>query len=481
MSKRKKLHTAITKIISQHTTDHAHTTGAIIAALQKTDWLEHTTTKAHSGATICVLDTGAAINAEASAMLQALHSRSTGGIKHHLKILAEKGAGDFMKSFYVGYGHKSIGDCGTTTIFIEGVSMLAAKAIQDWPLYSGQESSTRYVDFQFQPFINPLDTKKGSDILEKWRTFYIDAMPHVRTHLMEQFPCTNPAKEKIHTKAINARAFDILRGFLPAGASTNLAWHTNLRQAADKLMVLRHHPLIEVRQIADAIDRALYKQYPHSFLHERFAHTEEYNEQIMTQAYYYHNKQQPDFAITKNHIDKKMLPYEILHARPFKTELPRYCREFGDIMFDFTLDFGSFRDIQRHRAITQRMPLLTTELGFESWYLNELPTHIAKKAQKLLASQEKAIHSLHTSPEMQQYYIAMGYKTANRIVGDLGGLVYLIELRSTRFVHPTLRKRAIQMAQYLLKTYQKSGLVLHLDTEPHDFDVRRGEHDIELK
>jgi thymidylate synthase ThyX len=51
-----------------------------------------------------------------------------------------------METFYVGYGHASIADCGSTTIFIEGISILADKAIQDWQLYSGQETSTRYID-----------------------------------------------------------------------------------------------------------------------------------------------------------------------------------------------------------------------------------------------------------------------------------------------------------------------------------------------
>ena len=74
--------------------------------------------------------------------------------KDDLKILEEKGADDFMSKFYVGYGHKSIGDCGSCTIFIEGVSMLAAKAIQDSKLYNGQEASTRYIDFSNQKMIN---------------------------------------------------------------------------------------------------------------------------------------------------------------------------------------------------------------------------------------------------------------------------------------------------------------------------------------
>ena len=64
-----------------------------------------------------------------------------------------------MSQFYVGYGHKSIGDCGSITIFIEGCSMLAAKAIQDTKLYNGQEASTRYIDFSQQAMINPLGTE----------------------------------------------------------------------------------------------------------------------------------------------------------------------------------------------------------------------------------------------------------------------------------------------------------------------------------
>ena len=94
--------------------------------------LKHTVKELNGGGMVMILDTGAVIGPESQAMIQALHSRSTGGVKHHLEILAKKGAENFMANFYVGYGHKSIGDCGTITLFIEGISMLAAKAIQEW-------------------------------------------------------------------------------------------------------------------------------------------------------------------------------------------------------------------------------------------------------------------------------------------------------------------------------------------------------------
>jgi thymidylate synthase ThyX len=107
---------------------------------------------------VIILDT---FPPEDIAMLQALYSRDPRTVRTHLDRVREAGPGKFMEKFYVGYGHKSIGDCGSTTLFIEGVSMLGAKAIQDWPLYNGQESSTRYLDFSKNEHCTPSWYKKS--------------------------------------------------------------------------------------------------------------------------------------------------------------------------------------------------------------------------------------------------------------------------------------------------------------------------------
>jgi thymidylate synthase ThyX len=443
--------------------------------------LKHTKVSIKSGGEVIVLDTGSTVGPEAGAMLQALHSRSVGGLESHLKILAAKGPDNFMKNFYVGYGHKSIGDCGTTSIFVEGVSMLVAKAIQDWPLYSGQEASTRYIDFHVQPFKNPLNTKEGKEILEAYREFYTTAMPPTNEYLKEQFPMSSGEVEGVYTKAIAARAFDILRGFLPAGSATNLAWHTNLRQAADKIAILRQHPLLEVKEVADALEEALRLAYPNSFGHKRYEETEKYNKLYMEEDYYYHNPNCPSFKLVNNSINADLLPKKILESRPPKTELPKHLAEAGTLQFEFLLDFGSFRDLQRHRAVTQRMPLLTTELGFEEWYIQELPTDLQQKAREFLEKQKERVKNLKVSKEEKQYYLPMGYKLSNRLTGNLPALVYLAELRATRFVHPTLRAKAKIIADTLSELFRKFGLKMHLDQESDRFDVKRGEHDIVLK
>lgn len=448
---------------------------------QNLENLKHSRVEVKGGGKVIVLDTGAVIGPEAEAMLQALHSRSIGGLEGHLKILSDKGPDNFMKNFYVGYGHKSIGDCGTASLFIEGVSMLAAKAIQDWPLYSGQESSTRYIDFQIQPFKNPAGTPEGEEILEAYRKFYMEALEATKEYLKKQFPMAEGEKELIYNKAIAARAFDILRGFLPAGSTTNLAWHTNLRQAADKIALIRHHPLLEVRNTAEAIEQALLLAFPNSFGHKHYEETENYNKSWMTEDYYYHNKNSPEFEVSNNGINPNLLQKEILEARPPKTELPKYIAEAGNVQFEFLLDFGSFRDLQRHRSVIQRMPLLTSEISFERWYIEELPEELRAKAENFLKEQAEKIKKLNVSKEERQYYTAMGYKISNRLTGSLPSLVYLVELRATRFVHPTLRKKAKLMADTLSELFEKYGLKIHLDAEIDRFDVKRGEHDIVLK
>src|SRR5882672_7702009 len=97
---------------------------------------------------------------ETSAMMQALYSRSAKSVVHHALKAREKGADKFMASYYVGYGHSSIGDCGVTTLYLEDISLLACKAVQDNPLYSGQETSTRYIDFSTQRIHDPIGSSK---------------------------------------------------------------------------------------------------------------------------------------------------------------------------------------------------------------------------------------------------------------------------------------------------------------------------------
>ncbi|GHU06953.1 UPF0159 protein [Alphaproteobacteria bacterium] len=414
---------------------------------------------------------------EDTAMMQALYSRSPHSVVEHVEKVRAGGSGKFMEGFYVGYGHNSIADCGSTTIFIEGVSQFVTKAFQAHNLYSGQETSTRYVDMSKHPISDPLGTPKSKQVLDDWMKFYIESSERVCKHTRAQFPRGDDESEKIYDKAVAARSFDVLRGFLPGGINTQFSWHTNLRQAHDSLDILAHHPLAEVRDTADEVLRQLKSKYPNSFSHRFHKDSEDFREFVGKNYTYYHDAGTADFRfmtdIKKVAIDKYA---DILGKRPPKTNLPQFLLELGLLTFDFKLDFGSFRDLQRHRNGVCRMPLLTTELGFNQWYLDQLPADIRTKAEKLLTAQTSAIEKLACTPEEKQYYIAMGFDMSCRVSYGLPAAIYTLELRSGNTVHPTLRKITHQMSRSIEAKFPT--VTLHADYSPDDWDVRRGTQDI---
>lgn len=417
---------------------------------------------------------------EDTAMMQALYSRSPKSVVEHVEKVKASGSGKFMETFYVGYGHSSIADCGSTTIFIEEISIIGDKAIQDWQLYSGQETSTRYIDMSTRKIIDPLKTAESEKIISAWMNFYINNQEKIQQYLISKYPRQESEDEGVYLKAIKARGFDIMRGFLPSGITTQLSWHTNLRQAWDKLALLRHHPLPEVAEVAENILTNLRAKYEHSFSHAINEEQEKYRAQTVKDYTYFAPLNATDFSASTTIKNDDLKKYQtIIDERPAKTGLPNFMADLGSFSFNFLLDFGSFRDIQRHRNGICRMPLLTTELGFNAWYLEQLPEDLRKEAESLISTQTERISKLNASPEIKQYYIAMGFNVFCQTCYPLPAALYVIELRSGRMVHPTLRQVAHKMHQAALEMFP--NLKLHSDLDKDIWDVRRGLADITAK
>lgn len=434
---------------------------------------------------VIVLDGNDVPSPEDTAMLQALYSRSPKSVREHLKAVEARGSSSFMQQYLVQYGHKSIGDCGTTTIFIENVSLLAAKAIQDWPLYNGQEVSTRYLDMTERYCYDPSGTEAGKALLKKSMDFYTEILPELVDHIRKENPIKDAENEVVYNKAIKARAFDIARGFLPAGVTSSLSWHTNLRQASDHLKQLRHHPLAEVRDIAHAVVDALKAKYPSSFSHKQHDQEEEYLYKMAELDYnmYKPAEDQPDFW-AGSHLNQYFLEDEAvqtaLRGRPAKAELPNKIRLAGDVSFEFLLDFGSFRDLQRHRSCVQSMPIHLPCDGFHPWYLEQLPDSLKERAELFLCEFVRDYNALARRERLKvcdcQYFVPMGYLCWVSMRCSLPAAVYLAELRSTQYVHPTLRARARQIGDWLEANVE--GLVMHHDRSPDEWTSKRGEQDI---
>jgi len=426
---------------------------------------------------------------EAIAMMQALYSRSSDSVTKHAERVKKSGSKKFMESYYVGYGHASIGDCGVTTIFLEGVSILAAKAIQDNPLYSGQETSTRYIDFSTQKILDPLKTDQSKMIQKNWIAFYTNSFENIVLKLKNEFPIREGDNDKTWEKAIQARAFDILRGFLPAGATTQLSWTTNLRQAYEKLSLLLHHPLAEVKDIASECLGKLKAKYPSSFSHRTNLEQQKYYAENNTALHYLMNSNvdlSNDTFISKSNIDNSILESEVtpfLKNRPKWTTLPKLIDKYGTYNVQFLLDYGSFRDLQRHRNGLCQIPVLSNEHGFHPWYLSQLDTRTREEAEVLLKNQFTLINELQVKGKISsfdlQYYFPMGCNVNCELTYSLPEMVYVTELRSSSTVHPTLRKIAHSMHEVLSENHPK--LKLYTDTSLDIWDIKRGSQYIEKR
>lgn len=439
------------------------------------------------------------VSPEDVAMMQALYSRSIESSKSHLEKIKKIGSGKFMSAHYVGYGHKSIADCGTTTLFNENVSLLAAKAIQDWPLYCGQETSTRYIDMSTRDIVDPVASVESRAILDRWMTFYTTHQSRVLDAIKFRHPKRESENQATYDRTAQARVFDVMRGFLPAGITTQLSWHTNLRQAGDHLSGMKHHPSPEISSLAKTLLSLLHDKYPSSGFSSDTAAVSGVGtkdigseerikwEKKMAGKYSY----QPPVYINRSDKDSVLLTVsgaiidevhgylDDINSRPRGCVLPHFMSDFGQLSWSFYLDFGSFRDIQRHRNGICRMPLLTTEHGFEPWYLEQLDDELREEAHDLLQYQEACIENLSNDPVLRQYYTALGYRVRTDVTYCLPAAIYVMELRSGKAIHPSLRKKIHKM----VKAFQARipQVRLHVDLDPSDWDIRRGSQTITAK
>src|SRR5438309_10343057 len=85
---------------------------------------------------------------EIQAYALAKYSRSGQGMLEAIQELSAQKAEQFLDTFYFQYGHRSIADLAHLVFGLEQISILAAIAVVDEPVWDGQERSTRYQPFR---------------------------------------------------------------------------------------------------------------------------------------------------------------------------------------------------------------------------------------------------------------------------------------------------------------------------------------------
>src|SRR5215471_3854326 len=189
------------------------------------------------------------VDPEVQAYAMAKYSRSALSMKESLKEISQQKAEQFLNTFYFQYGHRSIADLAHLVFGLEQISILAAIAVVDEPVWDGQERSTRYQPFRTTGWHLPEElhdeaqTKLFTQAAEGLFAANEDLTAALTDHLMEAVPRPEEMPQGAYRRTLRARAFDVARSLLP------LATHTSVGQ------------IVSARVLEQQIGRLLGSEY----------------------------------------------------------------------------------------------------------------------------------------------------------------------------------------------------------------------------
>ncbi len=413
------------------------------------------------------------------------------------ETVAIRKAEEFYDRVLVGYGDDSVAELGGAHIAVENVSNIVTKVLQDSRLgISPLEKSTRYVYFNEkrngkyayyrEPELMAADATAYESACDRLFDAYSKLLDPMTSYFKERFP-QGDASERAYASAIRAKTCDALRGLLPAGTLTNVGMYGNGRAFEYLLLKMYASPLAEARQTAASMHAELEKVIP-SFVkraNDRYGKaTQEFQTAVRDQiapfaAKLPESRQTVEVALANfdadaeekiiaailyeaapSHCDLRTLNAHV-RLMPMETKsriLDAYCghrqnrrhkpgRAFENSSYTFSIqaNYGAYRDLQRHRVLTQQRQLLCTQHGFD------LPPEIVDAGYQsdftdAVQSAASAFESFEKShPIAAQYVVPMAYKLQWYVTMNLREAFHLIELRSMEQGHPDYRRVAQHM------------------------------------
>jgi thymidylate synthase ThyX len=406
------------------------------------------------------------------------------------------------------YGDDSVAQLGGVHLACEQASNLLTKAIEWSRLMSYMEKSTRYVAYdtrldngRYRYYRDPLilDSPLGARFvgdMDRLFDSYRDLLPVLQQHFATQHPRQSGDSDFSWRRSIRAKAYDALRGMLPASAMSNLGIYAS-GQAYESLLVrLRAHPLPEAREYADLMLTELRKVIPSWVkrvdVEDRgvawSTYLERNHEAMQTLAGELLDEPEPpteaglggdptvellewDPDAEIKTVAAMLYPYSSLPEHRIEEQVagmsgeqrlavvrayvgdrsnrrlkPGRALERCGYRFDVTSDYGAFRDLQRHRLLTIEWQNLTPAHGFtrpES--VVEAGAAGAYDGAMQRSAELHATLADSFGPVQAAYAVALAFRIRYVMQFNSREAMHLIELRTGSAGHPEYRKVCQQM------------------------------------
>ena len=406
---------------------------------------------------------------------------------------------------FLEYGDDSVAQLGGVHLACEQASNMLTKVLEWGRLMSYLEQSTRYIaydtrgaDGRYRYFRDPdvLDSPMGARYVgEIDRLFdtYASLLAPMNAFFAEAFPKQPGDSDFVWRTAVKAKAFDAVRGILPAAAQSNVGIYGTGQGYEQLLLRMRAHPLPEARSYADLMLTELRKVIP-SFLTRvdlpdrggawsSYLATNRVAMDDLAQALFGEEQpDEPDVTAGVRLVDfdpdaenkvlagmlwphtslpehqvldrvERMTTEERLAVvaayggvRTNRRHKPGRALELTSYRFDVLADYGAFRDLQRHRLLTIDWQPLGASHGYD------LPRAIVDAGQQAVFAdamdRSRQLHddlADHGFPAQASYAVALAYRVRFSMTFNAREAMHLLELRTGPQGHPSYRRVCQEM------------------------------------
>ncbi|WCO65004.1 FAD-dependent thymidylate synthase [Iamia majanohamensis] len=399
------------------------------------------------------------------------------------------------------YGDDSVAQLGGVHLACEQASNLLTKVLEWGRLMAYLEQSTRYIAYDSRlggryrylrdPAIlgSPLGTRYVGDMDRLFDT-YASLVPRLQDFFRERFPKEPGDSDLVYRQAVRAKAFDALRGILPAASLSNVGIYGTGQGYEQLLLRMRAHPLPEARSYADLMLGELRKVIPSflkrvdlddrgvawsTYLASTRTATEELAERLfpvdvapdaapgvtltsfdpdaevrLVTAMLYPSTHVPEAQVERRVREMTTAErMEVVHAyvgdRSNRRHKPGRALERLSYRFDVLADYGAFRDLQRHRMLTVEWQALSPRHGYTRPEAVDLAGHAAEFDDAMGRSAELHDALLDRFPAQAPYATCLAYKVRFSMQMNAREAMHMLELRSTPQGHPAYREVAQDM------------------------------------
>jgi len=451
-------------------------------------------------------------------------------------LVQTKKAEEFYDRVLVGYGDDSVAELAGAHIAIEDISIVATKVLEDARLgLSPLEKSTRYVYFDVKradgtwPYYRE-KTLVGSEFADGYTKTcdlcfqtYADLIPKISEFVMKREPKPADVSDRAYASSVRAKTCDILRGLLPASTLTNMGFFGDGRAYEYLLTRMYGDDLVEMQDIAAGMQAELGKVIPsfvkrasnkHGIAMQGFYkrvrndmgkiaakhsgasgsgmeivlvdYDRDAEKKILIAALYpYLNKPMKEIGAIVDRMsaaEKETVVKAYINERENRRQKPGRAFEHAYYTFDICANFGCYRDMHRHRVLTQQRQLLTAEHGYtlpkeivESGYEKEFKGAMdaAKDAYRQIAKRY---------PKEAQYVVPLAYNIRWYMTLNLREAYHTLELRSAMQGHIDYRRIAQEMFRQIEKTHPllASGMKF-MDMKEYSLERLEAEKNIDRK